>query len=163
MIGESNEWVVIIRDGKQISAGVGLSTFKRPFDTVAKFPSSVKEVAFNAMQVTTEMQGIDVSATLAWSIYREDDGPFRCYKTFGRDLSNQNPRSAQDKLVNSAQAVIRSVIALNTIENIIQNKDLITSAIMADLQPTMKGWGMWLERVDIIDVKICSGTLFQNI
>ena len=59
--------------------------------------------------------------------------------------------------------MVRSVIAVNTIENIIQNKDLITSAITTDLAPTMKGWGMWLERVDIIDVKICSGKLFQNI
>jgi len=102
VIGKSNEWVVIIRNGKQVTAGVGLSTFKRPFDNVATFPSSVKEVQFSAEQVTTEMQGINVSATLAWSIYREDDGPFRCYKTFGSDLKSNVPHSINDKLINSA-------------------------------------------------------------
>ena len=102
VVGKSNEWVVIIRNGKQVTAGVGLSTFRHPFDNVAMFPSSVKEVQFSAEQVTTEMQGINVSATLAWSIYRMEDGPFRCYKTFGSDLKNATPHSINDKLINSA-------------------------------------------------------------
>lgn len=163
VVGESNEWVVIIRDGKQVAAGVGLNCFKWPLDSVAKFPSSVKEVAFHAEQVTTEMQGLDVSATLAWTIYREGDGPFRAYKVHGSDLSNAKPTQANAKLIALAQSVIREVIANNTIDNIIKNRDLIINKIKEDLTPVLKGWGMWLERVDIKDVKICSSKLFGDI
>lgn len=163
VIGESNEWVIIIRDGKQIAAGVGLNCFRWPLDSVAKFPSSVKEVEFNAEQVTTEMQGINVAATLAWTIYREDDGPFRAYKTHGRELSNQKPYQANAKLISMAQSVVREVIANNTIDDIIKNRDLIINKINTDLAPTLKGWGMWLERIDIKDVKICSGKLFEDV
>ena len=163
VVGESNEWVVIIRDGKMVTAGVGLNCFKWPFDSVAKFPSSVKEVAFSAEQVTTEMQGVNVSATLAWTIFREGDGPFRAYKTHGSDLSRQKPTVANSKIVTLAQSIVREVIANNTIDDIIKNRDLLINKMREDLAPILKGWGMWLERIDIKDVKICSRRLFEDI
>jgi len=163
VIGESNEWVVIIRNGQQIAAGVGLNCFRWPMDSVAKFPSSVKEVQFSAEQVTTEMQGINVSCSLAWTIYREDDGPFRCYKTHGADISNNVPKQANKKLTSMAQSVVREVIANNTIDDIIKNRDLLIGKMSKDLAPTLKGWGMWLERIDIKDVKICSHKLFEDV
>jgi len=45
------------------------------------------------------MQGVEVSGVLIWSVYREQDGPFRCYKSFGDDLSNpKGPLIANEKL-----------------------------------------------------------------
>ena len=37
--GKPNEWVVIMRNGDFVQAGIGLSTFVGPFDQVAIFPS----------------------------------------------------------------------------------------------------------------------------
>lgn len=73
-----------------------------PWDTVAKYPSGVREVNFNAMQVTSEMQGLDVEATLAWTVYREDDGPFNAYKNLGQDIKNLNPQQTSAKLIKMA-------------------------------------------------------------
>ena len=42
--GQPKEWVVIMRDGEQVKAGVGLAGFKTPFDSVAKFPSRLVKV-----------------------------------------------------------------------------------------------------------------------
>lgn len=42
--GKPNEWVVIMRAGEQVQAGVGLSTFKGPFDQVAIFRSELVKV-----------------------------------------------------------------------------------------------------------------------
>jgi hypothetical protein len=39
-----NEWVVITRGGKLIQAGIGLSCFRTPFDSVAIFPSKLTKV-----------------------------------------------------------------------------------------------------------------------
>ena len=163
VIGEPNEWVVVLRDGKQIHAQQGLNCFKRPNDTVAKFPSGVREINFNAMQVTKEMQGLDVQATLAWTIYREGDGPSRAYKNLGADIKNQVPTKTNDKITTLAQAVVRHVIANNELNTVIKNREILTSEITAKLKPLLKGWGMWLERVDIKDVRICSASLFQDL
>lgn len=42
--GDLNEWVVITRFGQQIQAGIGLSCFRTPFDSVAIFPSKLTKV-----------------------------------------------------------------------------------------------------------------------
>ena len=36
-----NEWLLVIRDGKQVRAGVGLKTWRGPLDTIVTFPSKV--------------------------------------------------------------------------------------------------------------------------
>jgi hypothetical protein len=109
------------------------------------------------------MQGLNVSATLAWTVWRTDDGPFKCYKTMGKSIESDNPNAANSKLIALAQSVVREAIANNTIDNIIKNRSLLTDKIRKDLTPICKGWGIFLERVDIKDVKICSAQLFSDI
>lgn len=83
---QANEWLIIIRNGEMVKKGIGLCTWMMPNDQYVKFPSLINQVEFKAQQVTTEMQGVEVGGILIWSIYREEDGPFRCYKSFGNDL-----------------------------------------------------------------------------
>jgi regulator of protease activity HflC (stomatin/prohibitin superfamily) len=47
-----NEWLLVIRNGKLIKAGVGLKTFIGISDTVVRFPSKVEKVEFRANNVT---------------------------------------------------------------------------------------------------------------
>lgn len=61
-----NEWVIIMRAGEQVSAGIGLSCFRGPFDQVAIFPSQIVKVEVRTQQVTQEMQGIEVSSMIEW-------------------------------------------------------------------------------------------------
>jgi len=53
--GQANEWILILNNGKMKSAGIGLKTFRGPFDQVARFPSKVNMVNFATEQVTKEM------------------------------------------------------------------------------------------------------------
>ena len=53
--GLPNEWVIIMRNGKMVKAGIGLKTFKGPFDQVAKFPSRTHRVEFSTESITKEM------------------------------------------------------------------------------------------------------------
>ena len=53
-----NEWLLVIRNGKMIKAGVGLKTWATFLDTIVTFPSTVSRVNFSANNVTVEMQGI---------------------------------------------------------------------------------------------------------
>ena len=54
---------------------------------------------FYAMEVTSEMQGLDVEATLAWSVFRDGDGPFLPYKNLGADLEKETPHKTNQKLM----------------------------------------------------------------
>ena len=57
-----------------------------PGDQHVKFPSLLNKVNFKAQQVTLEMQGVSVEGMIVWTINRTAEGPFTCFKSFGKDL-----------------------------------------------------------------------------
>lgn len=110
------------------------------------------------------MQGIEVSGVLIWSVYREEDGPFRCYKSFGQDLlTKSGPRVANQKLENMAVSIIRDRIANLTISDILKNRSKLRDGVKNEMQKLITGWGIWLETCEVVDVKISSHSLFTNL
>ena len=47
-----------IRNGELVNMGVGLTYWVLPGDQIVTFPSQISQIAFEADQVTREMQGI---------------------------------------------------------------------------------------------------------
>jgi len=159
----ANEWLLVIRNGKLTKSGIGLCTYIMPGDQCVKFPSLISQVNFTAQQVTSEMQGVEVSGMLIWSILRNDDGPFRAYKCFGEDLANSTPHMANQKLESMAVSIIRDRIANFTINDILKNRSKLRNGVKDEMQKILSGWGIWLETCEIQDVKISSKSLFLNL
>jgi len=66
----SNEWLLIIRDGKLLRGGIGLKTFIGLTDSHVTFESKIERVEFKANNVTKEMQGVIISGVAFWSVNR---------------------------------------------------------------------------------------------
>ena len=84
------------------------------------------------------------------------------YKNLG-DISSGDPVSANDSLVSMCTAVVRSCIANSTIKEMITNRKLLREAINKEMVEVVKGWGVWLETVEITGVRICSSALFKDL
>lgn len=160
--GLANQWVLIMRNGEMVRAAIGLRCFKGPFDQVATFPAKIYKVNFCAEQVTSEMQGVRVSGMLVWTVNRIGQGPFNAYKNLG-DISSGNPQTANESLIAEASAVVRGCIANSTIEESIRNRKLLRDAIHKEMFEVVKGWGVWLETIEITGVEICSQSLFKDL
>lgn len=93
---------------------------------------------------------------IIWSIYREKEGPFKAYKYLGDDLRSQEPYSANMHLVQMSTAIVRHRIANSTIDEIIKNRESVRDEIRKEINAIVNGWGIWLESVEITDVKILS-------
>lgn len=98
-----------------------------------------------------------------WSINRVGEGPLNAYKTLGTDLASENPHSANDALTSMASAVVRSCIANSTINEMLTNRKLLRNAIREEMFDVVKGWGVWLETVEITGVTISSQSLFKDL
>ena len=109
------------------------------------------------------MQGIECSGVIMWSVYRNDDGPFRAYKAFGTDLQSYTPSVANGKIESIAVSIVRDKIANLTINDMIKNRNKIRAGIKDEMQKILTGWGLWLETIEIQDVKISSASLFKNL
>ena len=160
---EPNEWMLIVRNGHVVESGVGISGYAKYSDTVVKFPSKINKVKFTAQQVTKEIQGIEISGVIIWTIYREKDGPFKAFKYLGEDIKNNDPTTANKNLVEMANAIVRHRIANSTIDEILKNRNEVRDEIRKEMNSIINGWGVWLESVEITDVKILSSSLFTNL
>jgi regulator of protease activity HflC (stomatin/prohibitin superfamily) len=108
------------------------------------------------------MQGLEVSAMIVWTINRTADGPMKAYKNLGSDLASDDPLTANNLLTSMASAIVRNCIANSTIDEIIKNRQQLREAINKEMTEVVQGWGVWLETIEITDVKILSGSLFKD-
>lgn len=143
--------------------GIGISGWIGWYDVVVKFPSQINKVSFKMDQVTNENQGVQLSGVLLWSIYRLDQGPFIAYQKLGEDLQSGNPSKANDDLRDATYSILREKIANSTILNIIKNRNVIRDSMKKELNSLVNNWGVWIENVEITDVRILSNTLFKNL
>lgn len=120
-----------------MKAGVGLKVFKTPLDTIVTFPSKVERVYFSANNVTVEMQGIIIEGFAFWSVFRDDDGPFRCYKYLQGCDANDSVRAL-------CESVLRNLIANSTIDEVMKNRSHLRVNMQKELKDQFKGWGIWL-------------------
>lgn len=109
------------------------------------------------------MQGIEVQGMIVWTIYREDGGPMKAYKNLGNDLKKNIPNQSNDKLITMSNAIVRNCIANSTINEIIKNRKVIRDTVRKEMTDVVKGWGVWIETIEITDVKILSGSLFKDL
>lgn len=100
---------------------------------------------------------------LVWSINRLGQGPFNAYKNLGPDLASDVPQTANDSLTSMSSAIVRSCIANSTIDEMLRNREAVRTAIRKEMSEVVKGWGVWLETVEIMDVQISSNTLFKDL
>lgn len=156
MEANPNEWLLVIRDGKLLKAGVGLKAFVGFTDTFVKFPSKVERVEFTANNVTQEMQGVVITGFAFWSVFRDEDGPFRCYKYMEGGDANRNVQAM-------CESVLRNLIANSHLSEVLRNRKHLKDNMTNDLKDQFKGWGLWLETVEIKEVKISSDRLFKDL
>lgn len=157
--GKPNEWVVIYKNGVKTRAGVGLATYLMPFEQAVIFPSVVHKVTFKTSQVTQEMQGVDVYAMLVWSVHR--DYPEKAYQFMKKYLYHKEDKY-DNTFIQMGQAILRNKIANATIDQIIKNRSLLRDAIRSEMGGVVKGWGIWLETIEITEVRVSSSSLFKN-
>lgn len=156
-----NSWMVVLEDGKLRKAGTGLRHFRGFTQTVATFASTLQKVPFAATQVTKEMQGVEIQGFAVWSIYRKGDGPVRAMR-FLDGLTSAGIALANQSVKDMAESLSRTCVSTLTITQVITSRDLVRDRVRQQMQQVLSGWGLWVETVEITDVKVCSRQLFED-
>ena len=160
---EPNEWLLVIRDGELRKCGVGISVFRGINEVVVKFPSLLNKVTFSAQQVSKEMQGVELSGFVIWVIKRDGNYPLKAYKHI-RNLANLQLDSEVNTHIKSmAESIVRAQIANLSIHEVVAQRKKVRSSIISEMQELLSGWGIWLETVEVTEVKILSRTLFNDL
>jgi len=111
--------------------------------------------------VSKEIQGIEVSGLLVWSVL--SDSPMKAFHSLGADLFNNTPTNSNACMTVMCNSIVRSCIANSTIDDILTQRKEVRDKLQAELETISKGWGVKIETIEITDVSILSSSLFNNI
>lgn len=50
-----------------------------------------------------------------------------------------------------------------SLDDCLKNREKLRASIKREIQSLLTGWGIWLETVEIQDIRICSNDLFKNL
>merc|ERR1712230_95493 len=164
-VAKPNEWLLLIENGALKRAGVGLAVFRNIGAQVIKFSSNMHKVEWKAQEMTNQRAGVEVKGFAIWGIYRpceeDQDGPFRAFKSIP-GLAEGNVSAGNDFVKQLIESIIRSTVANMSIMDVMQRRDMMRDRVRKEVTDQLKGWGIWLETVEIIDCRISSQSLFED-
>jgi regulator of protease activity HflC (stomatin/prohibitin superfamily) len=161
---QPDEWLLCIRNGKLIKAGVGISLWRRPGDVVARFTSTVQRVSFSASALSRERLPTLLEGFILWSVSPDGGGPFRAYQKLGvvnldappRDLkspkhllSTPQHRAFQQLLA----AMVQRLAALRSLDELLGDQEALVEALTRHLAPLEQELGVRIERVELLQVR----------
>lgn len=92
LVAGPDQWLLGVRDGRLVRAGIGIGIWRRPGDTIVRFTSAVQRVTFKATAPSREQVPFVVEGFALWTVHGEGDGPFVAFGNLG--LANLLERPA---------------------------------------------------------------------
>lgn len=159
-----SEYLIHFHKGQlaEKTSGQGARCFKRWNDTTFIIPTSLKEIVFEANQLTKD--NVDVRIR-GMAVYRISD-PMRIYKL----INFSHRQSAEEKLARMIGDMCRStskwlVTNMNVDECIRKRKEEIAEALKQEVShvvaDSQKGWGVEIVTIDVQDVYIQDRDIFD--
>jgi hypothetical protein len=152
-----DEWLLQIRDGVLVRAGVGISALRWPQDRVVRFPAAVQRVRFEAFALSRELLPVKIEAFALWSVLPED--PLLACRRLG--LASQ-PHGQQTHLLSRPQyhafqqaftALVRRHAGDFPLAELCRNPAPLVDAVLAEAIVEMAPLGARVESVQAIEVR----------
>ena len=161
-----SEFLIHFQKGRlnEKKCGQGASCFKRLRDTVFIIPTSLKEISFQAGQLTKDNVDVRIKGM---AVYRISD-PMKIYKL----INFSNRQHAEEKLARMIGDMCRStskwlVSNMGVEECMRKRKEEIALALHREVTTIIadaeKGWGVEIFTIDIQDVYIQDDELFRSL
>jgi hypothetical protein len=156
-----DEWLLCIRDGRLVSAGVGVALVRRPGDVVVRFSSTMQRVSFDVDVLSRERVGVRIEGFIFWSVSSEGDAPFRAYSRLGIANLRQPPPGLKHPkhLLTSAQhkafqqiltAVVQRHASALSLDALIGQQDALVRGLSSRLREVTEAMGVRIDQVEIL-------------
>lgn len=162
VVGRPDEWILLIRDGRCVRSGVGITVVRRPLDTVARFSSAVQRVSFRAQALTKDRVEATIEGYMLWSIAPASEGPFVAFRRLGIATPQQGWVPAAKHVLSKAQyrafqtaigAAAQSRAAGFTFEELATSQAGYLEALKAACEGTMAGLGVMVDEAQVVRIR----------
>ncbi|MFW9769368.1 MAG: SPFH domain-containing protein [Candidatus Thorarchaeota archaeon] len=152
-IFDPNIFYVHLRRGKAIKQGEGGMVVRIPFfDRILAVDRTVQQLNISAESVLSkEKQKIKLSAVLQWQAENAIS-----------TINNVTWKEIPSRLTAIIESVIRTACAQLSVEEILEERQLIIEAIKKELIDIVSEWGLKIVTVELIDVVVVNETFLRD-
>jgi flotillin len=161
---QPSEYLIAYRNGqlRDKVSGQGGRCFKLPWDTVALVPTTLKEVVFQANQITNDNVDVRLRGMV---IYRISD-PLRVYKLINFTSREKGEAKLARMIADMCRSTSKWLVANMSVEECIRRrKEEIAVSLMGEVAQVVssegpEGWGVEIVTIDIQDIYVQDKDLF---
>lgn len=174
VVAAPDEWLLHVRGGVLLRAGVGLSCWRRPGDLVARFSSTLQRVGFEAQGLTRERLPVAVHGFIHWSVAAEGDAPFRAYRQLGLAnllappeglkharhlLTGPQHRAFQELVV----AVVQRHVSTLDLQALLLDQDRVIAGLGDRLVAETRALGIRIDQVQVTKARPADEAVLANL
>lgn len=168
-----DEWLLRIRDGQLVKAGIGISLRRRPGDLIARFSSTVQRVGFKVEALTQERLHVLVEGFVLWSVSPTGEGPFQAFRNLGLANLNDHPPSdltSNKHLLSKQQycafqdvfaAEVQRYAATASLDELMIGQDKFVAGVKEQLINVSVPLGIRIEQFQLLRVKPVNEALLR--
>lgn len=161
---QPSEYLIAYRGGRlrEKVSGQGGRCFKLPWDTVALVPTTLKEVVFQANQITNDNVDVRLRGMV---IYRICD-PLQVYKLINFTSREKGEAKLARMIADMCRSTSKWLVANMSVEECIRRrKEEIAVSLMGEVAQVVssegpEGWGVEIVTIDIQDIYVQDKDLF---
>jgi hypothetical protein len=164
IIAQPDQWLLCIRNGKLVRAGIGICVWRRPGDVVARFTSTVQRVSFTVDALSTEHLRVSVQGFILWSVSADDEGPFRAFQKLGLVNLDAPPGDLKSSkhLLSPPQhrafqqllgAAVQRLAATKSLEDLLLRQEAVVTALRSQLAALQEEMGIQVDQIEILQVR----------
>jgi hypothetical protein len=160
-----SEYLVVYRRGRlrERVSGQGARCFKWPSDTVSIVPTTLKEVIFQANQITADNVDVRLRGSV---VYRISD-PLKIYKLINFSYRQRGEAKLARMIADMCRSIAKWLVANMGVEDCVRRrKEEIALALKSEVSAVVsaecpEGWGVDIITIDIQDIFVQDAELFS--
>jgi len=164
IIAQPDQWLLCIRNGRLVKAGVGIYVWRRPGDVVARFTSTMQRVSFSVSALSRERLRLSIDGFILWSVSPGGDGPFRAFQKLGLVNLDAPPRDLRSPkhLLSTPQhrafqqllgAAVQRLAATRSLDEVLLEQDRLVADLRRQLAALEQEMGIRVEQIEILQVR----------
>lgn len=173
VVAQPDEWLLCIRNGRLVRAGVGISLWRRPGDVVARFTSTVQRVGFAVNALSRERLPVTVEGFILWSVSQQGDDPFTAFQKLGLvnlDARPSDLRSLKHLLATPQHrafqqllgAAVQRLSSTMSLDELLLQQDALMAALGEHLGGLQQEMGIQVEQIQILQVRPSDADLMRQ-
>ncbi len=175
VVAQPDEWLLRIRNGRMIDAGVGIWVVRRPGDRVARFSTTVQRVAFCARGSSNERLPVQVDGFILWSVAAEGEAPFVAFRKLGitnlvgpglppgHDRRHLLTRAQHHAFQRMLEATVQRLVAAWNLDDLLGRQDVLVAELRARLVELTSPLGLALEKAELTRVVPAEETIARQL